>query len=189
MRRWILAGLLMASLCVLLYSVGALTDADRQVEVTVLVQPPDVAPQNLSDVADRLTYADEMMRMYLREPDAFRRLVKTLFVPVDVALEASLSGLGRSIDDLQMQSSLTRRLVRLHASTAAIDFSEGSSSGSFSFELFAGQRLTVEFDPPTGAIYLVRADLTKIEVIATDVFNGDITVHIVNEPIAMPVQG
>lgn len=160
-----------------------------RVELSVLVTPPEAKPQSILDVADRLDYADELMRVFMREPGGFRNRVRTLFVPLDSSLEESLAEVGRSLADLQSPSSLSRRLVRIHSTSDRIDFKAISTSGSISFTTISGQVFQMVYDRSNGAISLVGKRGVSIEVVATDVYSSDIVVHLIASPIGIPQQG
>jgi len=161
-------------------------DSSPVVSVTVQVSSPAVESSDLAVVAERFNYAAAMVRLFLRERSGLRAEVGTLFVPLDSALATALASQQRTLDDLNSPSRYNLLLLRAHASSARLTFVDLSSSLNQELRLFSGSEVTIVSDSVSGALFLERADGSRVKIVANDVFVGDLVVHFIDQPIALP---
>jgi hypothetical protein len=155
----------------------------RSVSLTVEVTPPDPNALTLDALPDRVPYADDLLRVFLREPESVRTQVATLFVPLDAALDASLLQQSLTIEQFASPSALTRKLIRRHGTSISIRFDDLVQSRSFMFTTLAGQELEITFENSDGSLYIVRPDGSRIRIVATEVYVGELIVYIIESPI------
>lgn len=154
--------------------------------VTVQVSSPPVETADLNVVAERFNYASELLTLFIREREGLRATVGTLFVPLDTALATALASQQRSLADLNSPSRYNLLLLRAHASNARLAFAELADGVGQKIRLLSGTEVTIVTDPASGGLFLERADGSRIKIIATDVFTGDLVVHFVDQPVSLP---
>lgn len=154
--------------------------------VTVQVSSPPVETADLNVVAERFNYASELLTLFIRERDGLRAEVGTLFVPLDTALATALTSQQRSLADLNSPSRYNVLLLRAHASNARLAFADLADGVGQKIRLLSGTEISIITDPASGGLFLERADGSRIKIIATDVFTGDLVVHFVDQPVSLP---
>ena len=184
-RRWIIRAAIVSSIAVALLVVTRLWSDPASVSRTVVVTPPSQGVLTVTESADRLPFADELLRAYIDAPEQVRSGISTLFVPLDSSLDAALEARFIQPSALSVPSPLTKGLLRAHATDVSITFADLVQTETYSFTTLDGRQVRIESSVADGSLFLVLDDARRIKIVATEVYAGEIVVHVLDAPISL----
>ena len=84
-----------------------------------------------------------------------------------------------------MPSPLTEGLLRAHATEKSITFADLVQADTYSFTTLDGHEARIESSVADGSLFVVLDDGRRIKIVATEVYAGEIVVHVLESPISL----